>query len=132
TAPGDQTALEQQPMADADHSPAFWTSVATASTPTPPVIFALFTEPSAPTDVRSGDDPNTADAVTWGCWESGTKPDPIGGGAPPLPCSTRAVDDVGKPTTSYQIAGMQTLLDHIRAVGATQPIIVGGLDFAND
>jgi endoglucanase len=132
TAPGNQTALEQQPMPDMDHSPAFWNSVASVFKPNPAVLFDLFNEPYDPTDPRSGDDPTAADAVTWGCWQSGTKPDPIGGGAPPLACDTQAYDDNGNPTTRYQIAGMQTLVTDIRKTGATQPIIVGGLDYADD
>jgi hypothetical protein len=132
TAPGNQTALEQQPMPDLDHSPAFWTSVATAFKSNPAVVFDLFNEPFDPTDPRSGSDGNASDAVTWGCWESGTKPDPVGGGAPPLPCDTQAYDAVGNPTTRYQIVGMQTLLTDIRNAGATQPIMAGGLDYADD
>ena len=132
TAPGNQTALEQQPMPDMDHSPAFWTSVATVFKSNPAVVFDLFNEPYDPTDSRSGVDGNASDAVTWGCWESGTKPDAVGGGAPPVPCDTQAYDADGNPTTRYQIVGMQTLLTDIRNVGATQPIIVGGLDYADD
>jgi endoglucanase len=132
TAPGNQTALEQQPMPDMDHAPVFWTSVATAFKSTPAVVFDLFNEPYDPTDMRSGDDKNASDAVTWDCWESGTKPDPIGGNAPPIPCSTQAYDATGNPTARYQIVGMQTLLTDIRNAGATQPVMVGGLDYADD
>jgi endoglucanase len=132
TAPGNQTALEQQPMPDMDHSPAFWTSVATAFKSKPAVVFDLFNEPYDPTDLRSGNDGNASDAVTWGCWESGTKPDVVGGGAPPVPCYTQAYDENGNPTVRYEIVGMQTLLTDIRDVGATQPIMVGGLDYADD
>ncbi|HEX3618129.1 MAG TPA: cellulase family glycosylhydrolase, partial [Solirubrobacteraceae bacterium] len=135
TAPGSQTALEQQPMPDMDHSPAFWTSVATAFKSNQAVMFDLFNEPYDPTDMRSGDDPNSGDAVTWECWATGKVPDPIGGNAPPVPCYTQAYDDSSpdpQPTSRYEVAGMQTLLSDIRNVGATQPILVGGLDFAND
>ena len=132
TAPGNQTALEQQPMPDMDHSPAFWASVASAFKSNHAVVFDLFNEPYDPTDPRSGNDEDATDAVTWGCWESGTKPDVVGGGAPPDPCYTQAYDDSGNPTARYQIVGMQTLLSDIRNVGATQPIIVGGLDYADD
>ena len=55
-------------MPDMDHSPAFWTSVATAFKSNPAVVFDLFNEPFDPTDPRSGDDGNASDAVTWGCW----------------------------------------------------------------
>ena len=131
TAPGTQVALEQQPMPDLDHSPAFWTSVATAFKSDPAVVFDLFNEPFDPTDPRSGDDKNPNDKVSWDCWANGTQPDPLGGGAM-TNCVTQAYDDAGRPTTRYQIAGLQTLLDAIRATGATQPVLAGGLDYAND
>jgi endoglucanase len=132
SAPGAQDALEQQPMPDKDHSPAFWTSVASTFKTNRAVVFDLFNEPFDPTDQRSGTDGNSGDAVTWGCWETGTKPDPVGGGAPALPCITQAYDENANPTTTYQIAGMQTLLDAVRKAGARQPVMTGGLDFAND
>lgn len=132
TAPGSWPALEQQPMPDLSHSPAFWTSVAGAFKSDPGVVFDVFNEPYDPTDPRSGSDANQSDKVTWECWENGTKKNSIGGGAPPEPCLTSAYDENGNPTTSYQIAGMQTLVDAIRATGATQPVMVGGLDYAND
>jgi endoglucanase len=131
TAPGAQVAMEQQPMPDA-HSTDFWNSVASTFKSNPAVVFDVFNEPYDPTDPRSGDDGNASDAVTWGCWASGTKPDAVGGGAPPVPCFTQAYDANGNPTTRYQIVGMQTLVDTIRATGAAQPIMVGGLDYAND
>jgi hypothetical protein len=131
TAPGAQVAMEQQPMPDA-HSTDFWQSVATTFKSNPAVVFDVFNEPFDPTDPKSGDDGNASDAVTWGCWESGTKPDAVGGGAPPVPCDTQAYDSNGNPTTRYQIVGMQTLVNTIRATGATQPVMVGGLDYAND
>jgi hypothetical protein len=132
TAPGSQVAMEQQPMPEMDHSPAFWTSVATAFKSNPAVVFDVFNEPYDPTDPRSGSDQTAADAITWDCWESGTKPDPIGGGAPPIPCDTQAYDAGGNPTSHYRVAGMQDLVNAIRGTGATQPVMVGGLDYAND
>jgi hypothetical protein len=128
TAPGAQVALEQQPMPDADHSPAFWSSVAATFKADPAVVFDLFNEPYDPTDRRSGDDLNAADKVTWNCWETGTTGGPAGG----APCVTQAYDEQNQPTTRYQIAGLQTLLDAVRGAGATQPVMAGGLDFAND
>jgi hypothetical protein len=132
TAPGNQVALEQQPMPDLDHSPAFWTSVAAAFEGDPGVVFDVFNEPYDPTDPRSGDDETESDKVTWECWDTGTKKALIGGGAPPEACFTQAYDQNGNPTTRYRIAGMQTLVDTIRAAGATQPVMVGGLDYADD
>ncbi len=131
TAPLNQVAKEQQPMPDFDHSPAFWTSVASTFKNTPGVVFDVFNEPYDPTDPRSGDDENANDKVTWECWQLGTKPDLVGGGARDN-CETQAYDENENPTTHYRIAGMQTLIDAIRATGATQPVMAGGLDFADD
>jgi endoglucanase len=55
-APGAQRASGQQPMADLDHSPAFWSSVARAFKDDPAVVFDLYNEPHD---------------VTWRCWRDG-------------------------------------------------------------
>src|SRR3954452_670636 len=128
SAPGAQVALEQQPMPDMNHSPVFWTSVASTFKSNHAVVFDLYNEPYDPTDPRSGDDQNANDKVTWNCWETGTKNGPDGG----APCFTTAYDDSNQKTARYQIAGLQTLLDAIRSTGARQPVMAGGLDYAND
>jgi endoglucanase len=56
TAPGTTLANSQIPMADADHSPTFWSQVATAYKGNGQVIFDLFNEPFI---------------SDWGCWTSG-------------------------------------------------------------
>ena len=127
-APGTQVALEQQPMPDWDHSRAFWTSVATTFKANHAVVFDLYNEPFDPTDPRSGDDQDPNDKVTWNCWETGTKNGPDGGD----PCFTAAYDENGQKTSTYRVAGLQSLLDAIRATGARQPVMAGGLDYAND
>jgi hypothetical protein len=128
TAPGNQVALEQQPMPDQDHSPAFWSSVATTFKQNPAVVFDLFNEPYDPTDPKSGDDQNQNDKVTWNCWETGTTKGPAGGSN----CYTAAYNENNTETTRYRVAGLQTLLNAIRKAGAKQPIMSGGLDYAND
>jgi hypothetical protein len=128
TAPGTQVAEEQQPMPDNDHSPAFWQSVASTFKDNPAVVFDVFNEPFDPTDPRSGTDQDPQDQVTWNCWDTGTENGPDGG----APCDTSAYDANGIKTVPYRVAGLQTLLDTIRAAGATQPVLTGGLDFAND
>ena len=55
-APGDQQASSIPPMPDADHSPDFWRSVATAFRGDRAVLFDLYTEPHD---------------VGWACWENG-------------------------------------------------------------
>ncbi len=122
SAPAAMVANSQEPMPDA-HSQAFWASVAQTFKTDPAVVFDLFNEPFDPTDPRSGDDPAPQDKVTWECWEEGG-------------CDTAAYTENGGGTvrtgSTYQVVGMQTLLDTIRSAGATQPVMVGGLDYAND
>lgn len=55
-APGTQMATGQQVMADADHSPAFWSSVAKTFKADPGVVFDLYNEPHD---------------ISWPCWLSG-------------------------------------------------------------
>jgi endoglucanase len=118
TAPGNQVALEQQPMPDA-HSVPFWESVAATFKSNPAVVFDVFNEPYSPTDPRSGDDMNPAHEVSWNCWENGG-------------CTTQAYDENDVATSAYTVVGMQALVNAIRGTGATQPVMVGGLDFADD
>jgi endoglucanase len=122
TAPGAQVANSQQPMPD-EHSVPFWQSVAQTFKSNPAVVFDLFNEPFDPTDKNSGDDEEPLDKVSWDCWESGG-------------CDTVAYTETAEGTkrtgAKYQVVGMQTLLSTIRETGATQPVMVGGLNFAND
>jgi Cellulase (glycosyl hydrolase family 5) len=55
-APGTHVAREQWPMADADHAPAFWSSVAKTFAKNHGVVFDLFNEPFI---------------TSWTCWLSG-------------------------------------------------------------
>lgn len=57
-APGSQAALGQQVMPDADHTPAFWQSVAKTFKKDPAVLFDLYNEPHD---------------VSWSCWRDGCK-----------------------------------------------------------
>jgi hypothetical protein len=54
--PGRERAGGQQPMADLDHSPAFWSSVGRAFKDDPAVLFDLYNEPHN---------------VSWQCWRDG-------------------------------------------------------------
>ncbi len=94
----------QKPMPDADHAPAFWTSVADQFKGDDSVLFDLFNEPF-PNSVMSDYD------ASWQCWRDG-----------------------GSACTgfSYPVAGMQSLVNAVRATGATNPVMVGGLSYAND
>ena len=55
-APGGEQARGQQPMADLDHAPAFWASVARTFKADPAVLFDLYNEPHD---------------ISWRCWRDG-------------------------------------------------------------
>src|SRR6266849_183623 len=95
-APGGQLAKGQQAMADLDHSPAFWQSVASRFKDNSAVLFEPYNEPYP----DRGN--NTSEA--WRCWRDGGT------------CA-------GVPFTA---AGMQALVTAIRGTGATNIIILTG------
>jgi endoglucanase len=114
SAPGTVVADGQRPMPDSN-STAFWTSVASTFASNPAVVFDAFNEPFSPSLVN---DP--ARPVSWDCWENGG-------------CAVSVVKDGDAPNdTIYDAVGMQTLVSAIRATGARQPIMLGGLAYAND
>jgi hypothetical protein len=96
-APGTQLATGQEPMADADHSPAFWTSVATTFKNNGSVIFDLYNEPNS---------------ISWACWVNGGTASVCG--------------------TSFDIAGMNSLIGAVRSTGSTNVVMAGGLAYSND
>src|SRR6476660_5345045 len=93
-APGATLATGQQVMADADHSTAFWSSVATYFRSDPAVVFDLYNEPHD---------------ISWSCWRDG--------------CNT---------PEGWKAAGMQQLVNAVRSTGSKQPLLLGGLNWAND
>jgi len=107
-APGSVAATRQLPMADTDHAPAFWSSLATTFRSDPSVVFDLFNEPYLDTNNAVTTDP-------WGCWLNG--------------CTINPGNGVSTP---WQSAGMQQLVNAVRSSGATQPIMAGGLGWSND
>jgi hypothetical protein len=111
SAPGTQRALSQNPAPDQDHSVVFWQQVAAAFRADRGVIFDLYNEPY--------DYWGVGDA--WTGWLNGTtQTQYVTGGSPYT------------VTANWQTAGMQQLVNTVRAAGATQPILVNGLDWAND
>jgi hypothetical protein len=97
SAPGTELANSQEPMADMDHSPTFWTQVANMFKGNGNVIFDLYNEPH--------------DAGSWSGILNGST----------------ATSNQGQ---SYATAGMQTLLNAVRATGATNVIMEGGDQWA--
>lgn len=105
---GTNQATGQEPMTDLDHAPAFWTSVATAFKSNSSVIFDLYNEPFVGFNTNTG--------TGWACWKSGST-------AP----NTSPCADV-----PFAVAGMQTLINSVRATGATNILMLGGLAYSND
>jgi aryl-phospho-beta-D-glucosidase BglC (GH1 family) len=99
-APGTQRATGQQPMADRDHAPAFWSGVASVFKNNHAVLFDLYNEPYP--------DGNSDTAAAWSCV--------LNGGA----CSG----------VNFTAAGMQEMTNAVRNTGATQPILIGGPQYA--
>jgi hypothetical protein len=115
SAPGTYVADGQRPMPDT-HSAQFWSSVATTFKANDAVVFDAFNEPYSP----KTDGVSTL-AVTWTCWEHGG-------------CAVPVTKDgtTARTAATYTAVGMQTLVTAIRSTGARQPIMLGGLDYAND
>lgn len=105
---GTNKATGQEPMPDLDHAPAFWTSVANTFKSDSSVIFDLYNEPYPGF--------NNATTTGWSCWKNGST------AASTSPCADVA----------FAVAGMQTLVNTVRATGATNVIMLGGLAYSND
>ena len=102
SAPGRHIPDDQTPMADEAHSPAFWHSLAGYFSKDHRVLFDLFNEPYP--------DSNKDTKAAWSCVLAG-------GTCPGVP---------------YRTAGMQQLVNIVRAAGATQPLLIGGPQYAGD
>jgi hypothetical protein len=89
----------------------FWQSVAAAYSKVPSVIFDAFNEPYSRWPGFT---------LTWSCWKNGGCQAPV----------ENDVTTVGGST--FTLVGMKTLVTTIRRAGATQPIMLAGLDYAND
>lgn len=100
---GVESALCQKPMPNTKYSIDFWKSVANTFKHDDTIIFELFNEPF-PDFVYTGDD-------AWKCLRDGK-----------LACSK----------FEFEAVGMQDLVTAIRSTGASNPIMVGGVDFSNN
>jgi endoglucanase len=101
-APGDELQTDQQTMADRDHAPDFWRSVAETFRSNRSVVFDLYNEPH-PDDENGGDTP-----AAWACVRDGGT------------C----------PGVRFEAAGMQELLDAVRSTGARNVVMVAGPQYA--
>jgi endoglucanase len=107
--PGDAAADRLQPLPD-QNAAAFWADVATTFRGNDSVIFEPFNEPFP--------DGNNDTAAAWSCWQDGcTSPQAV---AP----------DAGVAKT-YPALGVQALVNAIRSTGATNLILLGGVQYSN-
>lgn len=115
SAPGATPAAAMQAMPDADHAPAFWSSLAAAFVADHGVVFDLYNEPHLGDVLPEGTN-------YWHCWLYGCMIPDIyvitAGRQRSLPYPWRA-------------AGMQQLVNSVRSTGATQPIMLSGLNYAS-
>lgn len=98
--PGTTKASDQLPMADRDHAPAFWASVAATFKDHPAVLFDLYNEPFP--------DSNHDTDAAWKCVRDGGT------------C----------PGVTFTAAGSQEMLDAVRGAGAKNVVLVGGPQYA--
>ena len=117
SAPGDTCPMLQMQMANRDHSLAFWTSVANSFKTNPAVLFELFNEPFFNFDFE-GD--------AWAYLMQG-KDGAFSGY--PATSGEGLWKDIKKP---WAVASYQAMLDTVRATGARNVVLIGGLQYAQD
>ena len=115
-APGTACPMVQTQMANADHSIDFWTSVAKAFKDNSAVIFSLYNEPfffglSSPQN-------------EWSALTSG-------GTLSYFP-ATSGTSNYRNINGTWRSAGMQAMLDAVRATGASNVVLIGGVEFSNN
>ncbi len=108
----------QAEMADADNSPAFWTAVAGDYKDYPNVIFDLFNEPH----IDNFNPPSGLSDYSKAAWKVLRD-----GGVGKLSYGNNQA--VQQPWTS---AGMQSMLDAVRATGAKNVVMAAGVSWAQD
>ena len=98
------TNIGQHSMPDLN-SVLFWKDLATVYANNPAVIYDLYNEPHD---------------VSWDVWQNGGR------------ITDRPNGRKAGPARAYDCVGMQTLLDTVRATGAKNVVVAGGLDWAYD
>ena len=115
-APGTTCPMLQTQMADQPNSIAFWTSVANAFKGNPAVVFELYNEP-----------------YFYGLTGSESEwPVLMKGGTLSFYPAINSAGNYQNVNTSWTVADMQSMLDAVRATGATNVVLVGGVSYNND
>ncbi len=122
-APGKYCPRIQTAMGDADNSVAFWTSVAQAFKSHPNVVFELFNEPFVTQDSHFSAGSN--ETIGWEYLELG-----LGGASFSGFNEGDAAGGTVSVSYNWQGANMQQLLNAVRATGATNVVLAGGLYYA--
>jgi hypothetical protein len=120
SAPAGQDADGLRPMPNTSYSAEFWTSVASRFKSDGRVLFNLFNEP-VPNN-NQNDATDDAARRSWECWRDGGT------------ASCDATLSLGTPASAMsasQAVGMQTLVNAVRVTGATNVILLGGIQWAN-
>lgn len=95
----------------------FWRSIAKEYKDDPAIMFDAFNEPYSRWDEVSA---SYAFQLDWTCWRDGG-------------CAAPVEDDKSELTgRTYPVQGMAAVVRAIRGEGAKQPIMLAGLDYAND
>lgn len=115
-AAGTTPATGQAAMPDNDHAPATWQSIANTFKTDPNVILRLKEEP-----FPAG---NSDGASAWSCWKNGDVQYDSSGSLTPISSNTSCSE-------GYKVVGMQSLINIIRGTGASNVIMVPGVEYAN-
>ncbi len=127
SAPGSFLPHGQSPMPNRDHTPTMWKQVAETFKGNTSVVLDLFNEPYP---YWNQDSTNG-----WQCWRDGSAPSDPGNTSHCI--GTEWWDTAGnafnggKPH-SYQVAGMQELVNAVRSTGARNLVLLSGLQYANN
>jgi endoglucanase len=114
-----QSANGQQAMPNTSYSRDFWTSVANRFKSDGRVLFDLFNEPIP--NNNANDNTDTAARRQWECWRDG--------GASGSCDANQTAGTSTTDLTASQVVGMQALVNAARATGATNVLMVGGIQW---